>query len=128
MLREVDALDGVVGRIVDKAGVSFRVLNKSKGPAVWGPRAQIDRALYKQYMREEMLGYKGLSVVEGKVADIVVDRESEQLGEGQHGKIRGVRLESGEVIPAECVVITTGTFLGGEIHIGMCTWYLSLNV
>ncbi|KAF2205852.1 glucose-inhibited division protein A subfamily [Delitschia confertaspora ATCC 74209] len=118
MLREIDALDGVVGRIVDKAGVSFRVLNKSKGPAVWGPRAQIDRALYKRHMREEMERYEGLSVVEGMVADIVVDKHAE-VDEGKHGKIKGVRLESGEVIPAECVVITTGTFLGGEIHIGL---------
>lgn len=117
MLREIDALDGVVGRIVDKAGVQFRVLNRKKGPAVWGPRAQIDRALYKRYMKEEMTSYKGLSVVEGSVADIIVDRE-EAKG-GRYGKITGVRLESGEVIPTGYVVITTGTFLGGEIHIGM---------
>ena len=121
MLREIDALDGVVGRIVDKAGVQFRVLNRKKGPAVWGPRAQIDRALYQEYMREEMLGYEergdgALSVVEGKVADVVVDREA---GDGRFGKITGVRLESGEVVSAGSVVITTGTFLGGEIHIGM---------
>ena len=121
MLREIDALDGVVGRIVDKAGVQFRVLNRKKGPAVWGPRAQIDRALYQEYMREEMLGYEergdgALSVVEGKVADVVVDREA---GSGRFGKITGVRLESGEVVNANSVVITTGTFLGGEIHIGM---------
>ncbi|KAF2446583.1 glucose-inhibited division protein A subfamily [Karstenula rhodostoma CBS 690.94] len=118
MLREIDALDGVVGRIVDKAGVQFRVLNKKKGPAVWGPRAQIDRSLYKQYMMEEMMAYKGLSVVEGSVADIIVDRTAEE-GSARYGKITGVRLESGQVIPASQVVITTGTFLGGEIHIGM---------
>ncbi|KAF2738517.1 GIDA-domain-containing protein [Polyplosphaeria fusca] len=118
MLREIDALDGVVGRMVDKAGVQFRVLNRKKGPAVWGPRAQIDRALYKQYMRDEMTNYPGLSVVEGSVADIIVDR-TEQPEEGQYGKITGVRLESGQVIPTRNVVITTGTFLGGEIHIGL---------
>ncbi|KAK7184327.1 hypothetical protein DPSP01_010504 [Paraphaeosphaeria sporulosa] len=120
MLREIDALDGVVGRMVDKAGVQFRVLNRKKGPAVWGPRAQIDRSLYKKYMMEEMLAYKGLSVVEGSVADIIVDRTGEVGGAGsRYGKITGVRLESGQVIPASQVVITTGTFLGGEIHIGM---------
>ncbi|KAH7122599.1 glucose inhibited division protein A-domain-containing protein [Dendryphion nanum] len=120
MLREIDALDGVVGRIVDKAGVQFRVLNKKKGPAVWGPRAQIDRALYKKYMKEEMIGYKNLSVVEGSVADIIVDRDVEGEGnEGRYGNITGVRLESGEIIPTGNVVITTGTFLGGEIHIGL---------
>lgn len=119
MLREIDALDGVVGRIVDKAGVMFRVLNRKKGPAVWGPRAQIDRALYKKYMKEEILGYKGLSVVEGSVADIIVDRTQEEGGKGRYGKITGVRLETGEIIPTGNVVITTGTFLGGEIHIGL---------
>ncbi|KAF2172764.1 hypothetical protein M409DRAFT_49297 [Zasmidium cellare ATCC 36951] len=119
MMREIDALDGVVGRITDKAGVQFRMLNRKKGPAVWGPRAQIDRALYKRYMREEMLTYPGLEVKEGKVADIAVDRSEEAVAEGRHGRITGVRLESGEVIDAKNVVITTGTFLGGEIHIGL---------
>lgn len=119
MLREIDALDGVVGRVVDKAGVQFRVLNRKKGPAVWGPRAQIDRALYKKYMREEIVGYPNLSVVEGSVADIIVDRTEGAGARGSYGKITGVRLESGEVIPTENVVITTGTFLGGEIHIGL---------
>lgn len=118
MLREVDALDGVVGRIVDKAGVQFRVLNRRKGPAVWGPRAQIDRALYKKYMREEMVGYKNLAIVEGSVADIILDKEGQQE-KGRHGNITGVKLESGEIIPTSTVVITTGTFLGGEIHIGL---------
>lgn len=119
MMREIDALDGLVGRITDKAGVQFRMLNRKKGPAVWGPRAQIDRALYKKYMREEMSNYPGLRVKEGKVADIIVDRSLAAMTEGRHGKITGVRLESGEVIPAKNVVITTGTFLGGEIHIGL---------
>lgn len=119
MLREIDALDGVVGRIVDKAGTQFRVLNRKKGPAVWGPRAQIDRSLYKKYMKEEMLSYEGLSVVEGSVADIIVDQTQEEGTQGRYGKITGVRLESGEIIPTKNVVITTGTFLGGEIHIGL---------
>ena len=121
MLREIDALDGVAGRIVDKAGVQFRVLNRKKGPAVWGPRAQIDRKLYKRHMQEELTAYSNLSVLEGSVADIVVARENSSQAEaqGRHGKITGVRLESGQVIPTGNVVITTGTFLGGEIHIGL---------
>ena len=123
MLREVDALDGLVGRIVDKAGVQFRVLNRRKGPAVWGPRAQIDRALYKKYMREEIVGYKNLAIVEGSVADIILGKEGQQE-KGRHGKITGVKLESGEIIPTSTVVITTGTFLGGEIHIGKCSMIL----
>lgn len=119
MLREIDALDGVVGRIVDKAGTQFRVLNRKKGPAVWGPRAQIDRALYKSYMKEEILNYEGLSVLEGSVADIIVDQTQKEGTKGRYGNITGVRLDSGEIIPTGNVVITTGTFLGGEIHIGL---------
>ena len=119
MIREVDALDGVAGRIVDKAGIQFRMLNQSKGPAVWGPRAQIDRDLYQKYMREEIVNTEGLSIVEGKVADIVLSREGIETVPGSQGKIVGVKLETGQIIPTERVVITTGTFLGGEIHIGL---------
>jgi tRNA uridine 5-carboxymethylaminomethyl modification enzyme len=118
MLREIDALDGVAGRIIDKAGIQFRMLNRKKGPAVWGPRAQIDRELYHNYMREEILSTPRLSVVEGKVADIILSKEGldDDVAKGQ---ITGVRLEGGQIIPASRVVITTGTFLGGEIHIGL---------
>ncbi|KIV80668.1 tRNA uridine 5-carboxymethylaminomethyl modification enzyme GidA [Exophiala sideris] len=120
MMREIDALDGVAGRIVDKAGIQFRVLNKSKGPAVWGPRAQIDRDLYKRYMREEMLSTPNLSVLEGKVADIITSQDGlDPNDKVAKARITGVRLEDGQVIPASHVVITTGTFLGGEIHIGL---------
>lgn len=119
MIREVDAMDGVAGRIIDKAGIMFKMLNRRQGPAVWGPRAQIDRDLYKRYMQEELLATEGLSIVEGKVADIVVSKEGLEETPGAQGKIVGIRLESGEVIPTGRVVITTGTFLGGEIHIGL---------
>lgn len=117
MIREIDALDGLAGRVIDKAGIQFRVLNMKKGPAVWGPRAQIDRDLYKRHMREEILDTPNLSVIEGKVADIVVAKDiADNLSQGE---ISGIRLESGEIIGASQVVITTGTFLGGEIHIGL---------
>lgn len=120
MLREIDALDGLAGRIIDKAGIQFRILNKKKGPAVWGPRAQIDRDLYKRYMRDEILSTPHLSVLEGKVADIIVSREGiSEDDKVSTGKITGIRLEDGQIIPASRVVITTGTFLGGEIHIGL---------
>lgn len=119
MIREVDAMDGLTGRIIDKAGIMFRMLNRSHGPAVWGPRAQIDRDLYKRYMSEELASTENLNIVEGKVADIVLSMEGIENTPGAKGKIVGVRLESGEVIPTGRVVITTGTFLGGEIHIGM---------
>ncbi|KAK4242630.1 glucose inhibited division protein A-domain-containing protein [Achaetomium macrosporum] len=120
ILREIDALDGLAGRIIDKAGVQFRVLNRRKGPAVWGPRAQIDRALYKKHMREELESYPNLSIVLGRVSDIVIaDNHDDPAADGAKSKITGVRLESGEVLPTSQVVITTGTFLGGEIHIGL---------
>ena len=115
MIREIDALDGLCGRIVDKAGVHFRVLNRTKGPAVWGPRAQIDREIYKREMKAEILATPGLGVLEGKVADIV----TAPAADGSHRRIVGVRLESGEVFDCQKVVITTGTFLGGEIHVGL---------
>lgn len=118
ILREIDALDGLAGRIIDKAGVHFTVLNRSKGPAVWGPRAQIDRALYKKHMRAELEAYPNLSIVLGSVSDIVTAENDDPSAEGK-AKITGVRLESGEVLPTSQVIITTGTFLGGEIHIGM---------
>jgi tRNA uridine 5-carboxymethylaminomethyl modification enzyme len=119
MMREIDALDGVAGRIIDKAGVMFRVLNRSKGPAVWGPRAQIDRDLYKRYMQEELVSTKNLSIIEAKVEDIVVSRDDDQQNPHSTDRIVGIRLDSGQVVPTNRVVITTGTFLGGEIHIGL---------
>ncbi|KAL5604670.1 hypothetical protein BROUX41_001979 [Berkeleyomyces rouxiae] len=117
ILREIDALDGLAGRIIDKAGVQFKVLNKVKGPAVWGPRAQIDRKLYNRYMSDELTTYPNLSIVVGKAADIVVDHNAPT--DAPYGTITGIKLESGEVIATRSVVITTGTFLGGEIHIGL---------
>ncbi|KXH66984.1 glucose inhibited division protein A [Colletotrichum salicis] len=118
ILREIDALDGLAGRVIDKAGVQFRVLNRTKGPAVWGPRAQIDRKLYQKHMREELETYPNLSIVLGSVSDIVTSASAETTNSAQ-SKITGVRLESGEVLPTRAVIITTGTFLSAEIHIGM---------
>ncbi|KAI1431604.1 GIDA-domain-containing protein [Xylaria sp. CBS 124048] len=119
ILREIDALDGVAGRIIDKAGVQFKVLNRAKGPAVWGPRAQIDRALYQKYMREELQVYPNLSIITGSVSDIVVDETVTDPTGAAKKRITGVRLETGEILPTTQVIITTGTFLGGEIHIGL---------
>ncbi|KAK9469519.1 glucose inhibited division protein A-domain-containing protein [Lipomyces arxii] len=115
LVREVDALDGLIGKITDLAGTNFRILNRSRGPAVWGPRAQIDRKLYKKYMQETVLKYKDLQVKEGSVKDLVVEPVE---GEA-HGRVCGVVLENGEILPTKKVVITTGTFLRGEIHIGL---------
>ncbi|KAJ3570706.1 hypothetical protein NP233_g4230 [Leucocoprinus birnbaumii] len=117
LVREVDALDGIMGRVSDKAGIQFQMLNRSKGPAVWGPRAQIDRTLYKRNIQEILNNYPGLDIKAGSVFDLVLDQSTAE--QGRWAKIIGVRLETGEVINCTQVVICTGTFLGGEIHIGM---------
>lgn len=113
LIREIDALDGLCGQICDKSGVQFRVLNRSKGPAVWGPRAQIDRKLYKKHMQQVIHNYENLTILQGTISDLTFEpTESQRV-------VSGVRLESGEIVRAKSVVITTGTFLGGEIHIGL---------
>jgi tRNA uridine 5-carboxymethylaminomethyl modification enzyme len=108
LVREVDALDGLMGRVADAAGIQFRVLNKRKGPAVRGPRAQADRKLYAAAMQREILAQKNLRVIEGEVDDLVL----------ANGAIAGVRLKDGREISCGAVVLTTGTFLRGLIHIG----------
>lgn len=113
LLREVDALDGVAPKVVDMAGVQFKVLNSSRGPAVWGPRAQIDRKIYLEEMQRVLKRYENLDLMEGQVKDLIIEPE------GQVQKVRGLILDDGRVFQCEQVVITTGTFLGGEIHIGL---------
>ncbi|RDA89763.1 hypothetical protein CP533_3907 [Ophiocordyceps camponoti-saundersi (nom. inval.)] len=124
ILREIDALDGLVARVIDKAGVQFHILNRKKGPAVWvldiqGPRAQIDRKLFVKHMREELENYANLSIVLGSVSDLVLSELPVPTASGQKSAVAGVRLESGHVLSAGKVIITTGTFLRGEIHIGL---------
>jgi len=116
IIREIDALDGLAGRIVDKSGVQFHVLNRRKGPAVWGPRAQIDRSLYKKHMRAELEAYPNLTIILDSASDIIL---SEDHDTDSKSKIAGVRLDSGSILSTTSAVITTGTFLGGEIHIGL---------
>ena len=108
LVREIDALDGLMGRMADKSGIQFRLLNRSKGPAVWGPRAQIDRKLYREAMQAELAAYPRLSIIEDGVEDLVIE----------DGKVAGVVGLSGQVVRASAVVITTGTFLKGIIHRG----------
>lgn len=121
LLREVDALDGVAPKVTDKAGIHFTVLNKSRGPAVHGPRAQIDRDIYLKEMQRMILNYKNLTVLEALVEDILIAPSTEENdAQGRsYGKVEGVCLEDGTVLLCDNVVITTGTFLGGEIHIGL---------
>lgn len=118
LLKEVDALDGVSAKIVDKAGICFQTLNRSKGPAVWGPRAQIDREIYQREMQKLLENYSpNLHIVEGAVEDVIVDSALPD-SDNSYG-IRGVILESGEIISTNHVVITTGTFLSAELHFGL---------
>jgi tRNA uridine 5-carboxymethylaminomethyl modification enzyme len=107
LVREIDAMDGLMGRIADAAGIQFRMLNRSKGAAVRGPRAQADRALYRQAMQRELLDYPNLFIVEGEATEILLSE----------GRISGVQASSGRLSCAS-VVLTTGTFLRGMIHIG----------
>jgi len=108
LVREIDALDGVMGRLADRAGIQFRLLNRRKGPAVQGPRAQIDRRLYREAMRAELLATLGLEVIEGEVAGLRLAA----------GRVTGVVLASGAELSSGRVVLTAGTFLNGVIHIG----------
>ncbi len=108
LVREIDAMDGVMGRVADRAGIQFRLLNRRKGPAVQGPRAQADRALYRAGMQAELAAAAGVTVIEGEVVDLAM------AGEG----VRGGTLGDGSTIAAGAVVLTTGTFLRGVIHVG----------
>jgi len=108
LVREIDALDGVMGVAADRAGIQFRVLNRRKGPAVRGPRAQADRKLYKAAVQQILREQAGLTIVEGEAADLKIDE----------GRVTGLVLADGSILSAGTVVITTGTFLRGLIHIG----------
>src|SRR3954468_4135747 len=109
LVREIDALDGVMGRAIDRAGIQFRMLNRSKGPAVRGPRAQADRKLYRRAMADILAEFDTLDIVEGAAEDLMLDAA---------GRVGGIALGDGRKIRAGRVVLTTGTFLGGLIHIG----------
>jgi tRNA uridine 5-carboxymethylaminomethyl modification enzyme len=107
IVREVDALGGLMGEVIDNSGIHFKMLNKSKGPAVWGPRAQADRSLYKICMQEHLASYKNLELLYKTVVDLLISE----------GTVKGVICEDSKII-ADSVVITSGTFLNGTIHIG----------
>ncbi|HBR69764.1 MAG TPA: tRNA uridine-5-carboxymethylaminomethyl(34) synthesis enzyme MnmG [Rhodospirillaceae bacterium] len=109
LVREIDALDGLMGRIIDRAGIQFRILNASKGPAVRGPRAQADRKLYREAMQSELSNYPNLTLIEGAADDLILDTA---------GQVAGLKTLAGETISCGAVVLTTGTFLRGMIHRG----------
>ena len=108
IVKEIDALDGLMGRVIDRSGIHYKMLNKSKGPAVWGPRAQADRALYKKAMREELEKCPNLEIKTASVEDIILKKNT----------ISAVILDDDAKIYCKSIVLTTGTFLSGVIHIG----------
>jgi tRNA uridine 5-carboxymethylaminomethyl modification enzyme len=112
LVREIDALDGLMGRVTDEAGIQFRVLNRSKGPAVRGPRAQADRKLYRNAMQVAIRSVPNLTVIDAEAADIILN----------NGRVAGLETAAGEEIRCGALVLTTGTFLRGVIHIGAKTF------
>lgn len=110
LVREIDALDGVMGVVADKSGIQFRLLNRSRGPAVQGPRTQSDRALYKEHMQKILLNYKNLTVVADPLIKFIFD--------DNENKVIGFLCQSGKEIRCKQLILTTGTFLNGLIHIG----------
>jgi tRNA uridine 5-carboxymethylaminomethyl modification enzyme len=109
LVREVDALDGIMGRAIDAAGIQFRMLNRRKGPAVWGPRAQADRSLYRKTVQALLADQQNLHMAACSAEDLIFNTS---------GRVAGVITAQGKTLKAAAVVITTGTFLRGIIHLG----------
>jgi tRNA uridine 5-carboxymethylaminomethyl modification enzyme len=112
MVREIDALGGIMGRCIDRAGIQFRMLNRSKGPAVWAPRAQADRGLYAEAVQSVLAEARGLEIIEGLVDEIEVVE-----GDGRR-RVSAVRLADGRTLPCSAVIVTTGTFMSALMHCG----------
>lgn len=108
LVREIDALDGIMGRMIDKSIIHYRILNESKGPAVWGPRGQADRKLYKKAVNEELKSYKNLDILFDYAEDLIIEKSV----------VTGVITRNNKIIDCQSVVLTTGTFLNGIIHVG----------
>src|SRR5215831_10390051 len=108
LVREIDALGGVMGEVTDAVGIQFRLLNTSRGPAVWSPRAQCDKKLYRQRMKEVLESEANLRIKQAEVAELVLN----------NNRVSGVKLRDGRGLGAGAVVVTTGTFLNGLAHVG----------
>jgi tRNA uridine 5-carboxymethylaminomethyl modification enzyme len=134
LVREVDALGGIMGEVTDAVGIQFRLLNTSRGPAVWSPRAQCDKQQYRLKMREFLESQPNLQIKQAEVADLIMEdadegsatgwQEAEELGESRATRKRaaGIRLRDGRTVGARAVIVTTGTFLNGLIHCGEQTY------
>jgi tRNA uridine 5-carboxymethylaminomethyl modification enzyme len=118
LVREIDALGGVMGEVADSVGIQFRLLNTSRGPAVWSPRAQMDKKLYRFRMREVLESEPNLRIKQAEVAEL-------QIGEGR--RVTGVLLRDGRTVEASAVIVTTGTFLNGLAHVGEMTYSCGRN-
>lgn len=112
LVREIDALGGVMGEVADKVGILFRLLNTSRGPAVWSPRAQMDKKQYRVVMRETLEREPALRIVQAEVAEMLIEQG------GARRRITGLRLRDGRILRAQAVIVTTGTFLNGLAHVG----------
>ena len=115
LVREIDALGGIMGRMADRAGIQFKMLNRARGPAVWSPRAQEDKALYRRVVRAHLEKDPGVTLVEGQVTGFQLEGDSRR---GGPARVRGVTLADGRALEADAVIVTPGTFLNGLIHIG----------
>jgi tRNA uridine 5-carboxymethylaminomethyl modification enzyme len=132
LVREIDALGGIMGEVIDATGIQFRLLNTSRGPAVWSPRAQADKKLYRSKMRQVLESEPNLKIKQAEVVDLVVDSVlgtrdpgfgKAEGKEPSHGlRVLGVKLRDGRTIQAQAVIVTTGTFLNGLIHCGENTY------
>src|SRR3954447_7581664 len=118
LVREIDALGGVMGEVADSVGIQFRLLNTSRGPAVWSPRAQMDKRLYRVRMRELLEKEPNIRIKQAEVASLVL---------GEDRRVTGVLLRDGRTVAAGAVVITTGTFLNGLAHVGESTYSCGRN-
>src|SRR6202167_4791144 len=118
LVREVDALGGVMGEVADATGIQFRLLNTSRGPAVWSPRAQCDKQLYRVKMREVLEGQKSLFIKQAEVVDLLVENIENPAETAAPQAVRGLKLRDGRTIHATATIVTTGTFLNGLIHCG----------
>src|SRR5712691_2644267 len=122
LVREVDALGGVMGEVIDAVGIQFRLLNTSRGPAVWSPRAQADKKLYRAKMRQVLEAEPNLRIKQAEVVDLVLEDLPGESPGSPRRRVRGVRLRDGRTVEAGAVIITTGTFLNGLIHCGEQTY------